>query len=88
MKKIVIFDQYIRGVREWFSAFPFLSIPISFNPIPMLVKHLYSFHSHYFPFLGTNLIHDFTAVTFSVKLAFFRKKNAQFREICEICDFS
>jgi len=25
-------------------------------------------------FLGTNLIHDFTAVTFSVKLAFFREK--------------
>jgi len=24
--------------------------------------------------LGTNLIHDFTAVTFSVKLAFFREK--------------
>jgi len=28
--------------------------------------------------LGTNLIHDFTAVTFSVKLAFFRE-NAHFR---------
>jgi len=25
-------------------------------------------------FLGTNLIHDFTAVTFSVKLASFREK--------------
>jgi len=24
--------------------------------------------------LGTNLIHDFTAVTFSMKLAFFREK--------------
>jgi len=24
--------------------------------------------------IGTNLIHDFTAVTFSVKLAFFREK--------------
>ena len=24
--------------------------------------------------VGTNLIHDFTAVTFSVKLAFFREK--------------
>ena len=33
--------------------------------------------------LGTNLIHDFTAVTFSVKLAFFRKKRPFpcFREI-------
>jgi len=37
--------------------------------------------------LGTNLIHDFTAVTSSVKLAFFREKrpssvkNAYFREI-------
>jgi len=26
------------------------------------------------PSLGTNLIHDFTAVTFSVKLAVFREK--------------
>jgi len=26
------------------------------------------------PSVGTNLIHDFTAVTFSVKLAFFREK--------------
>jgi len=25
-------------------------------------------------YLGTNLIHDFTAMTFSVKLAFFREK--------------
>jgi len=25
-------------------------------------------------FIGTNLIHDFTDVTFSVKLAFFREK--------------
>ena len=33
--------------------------------------------------VGTNLIHDFMAVTFSVKLAFFRK-NAYF---CEIRDF-
>ena len=33
--------------------------------------------------LGTNLIHDFTAVTFSVKLAFFREKRPFpcFREI-------
>jgi len=30
--------------------------------------------------LGTNLIHDFTAVTFSVKLVF-SVKNAYFREI-------
>ena len=28
--------------------------------------------------LGTNLIHDFTAVTFSVKLAFFREKRPFF----------
>jgi len=28
----------------------------------------------YIPCLGTDLIHDFTAVTFSVKLAFFREK--------------
>ena len=35
--------------------------------------------------LGTNLIHDFTAVTFSVKLAFREKRPiAHFREICEI----
>jgi len=34
-------------------------------------------------FLGTNLIHDFTAVTFSMKLAFFREKRPFpcFREI-------
>ena len=30
--------------------------------------------------LGTNLIHDLTAVTFSVKFAFFRE-NPHFREI-------
>ena len=29
--------------------------------------------SHPKPYVGTNLIHDFTAVTFSVKLAFFRE---------------
>jgi len=35
------------------------------------------------PYLGTNLIHDFTAVTFSVKLDFFREKCPfpRFREI-------
>ena len=35
------------------------------------------------PRLGTNLIHDFTAMTFSVKLAFFREKRPFpcFREI-------
>jgi len=34
-----------RGVREWLSAFPFLPIPISFNPIPipMPAKHLFPF---------------------------------------------
>jgi len=40
--------------------------------------------------VGTNLIHDFTAVTFSVKLAFFCE-NAHFRVAMifhEICDFS
>jgi len=34
--------------------------------------------------VGTNLIHNFTAVTFSVKLAFFREK----RRFREIRDFS
>jgi len=38
--------------------------------------------SSYQLWLGTNLIHGFTAVTFSVKLAFFRE-NAYFREICD-----
>jgi len=37
--------------------------------------------------LGTNLIHDYTAVTFSVKLAFFREKRP-FPCFCEIHDFS
>jgi len=37
--------------------------------------------------LGTNLIHDFTAVTFSVKLAFFREKRP-FPCFREIRDFS
>jgi len=43
-------------------------------------------HVEHAPWVGTNLIHDFTAVTFSVKLAFFREKRpiAHFREICEI----
>jgi len=36
--------------------------------------------------LGTNLIHDFTAVTFLVKLAFFREK-CPFLCFREICDF-
>jgi len=50
----------------------------------MLDKHNHKWH-HQMQFssskylqihlcLGTNLIHDFTAVTFSVKLAFFREK--------------
>jgi len=30
--------------------------------------------AHKDPCVGTNLIHDFTVVTFSVKLAFFREK--------------
>jgi len=40
--------------------------------------------------VGTNLIHDFTAVTFSVKLAFFREKCPFlcFREIRDFfCEF-
>jgi len=31
--------------------------------------------------IGTNLIHNYTSVTFSVKLAFFCEKNAYFHEI-------
>jgi len=44
--------------------------------------HLFNF-CVVIPYLGTNLIHDFTAVTFSVKLAFFHEKLSFlcFREI-------
>jgi len=45
-------------------------------PIPVVI-----------PWVGTNLIHDFTAVTFSVKLAFFREKRP-FPCFREIHDFS
>jgi len=38
-------------------------------------------------FVGTNLIHDITAATFSVKLAFFREKRP-FPCFREIRDFS
>ena len=41
--------------------------------------------------VGTNLIHYFTAVTFSVKFAFFHEKNSHFRvsvNFLEIRDFS
>jgi len=44
-------------------------------------------HPNLTPSLGTNLIHDFTAVTFSVKLAFFREK-CPFPCLREIHDFS
>jgi len=35
---------------------------------------MYAIFGDYQLTVGTNLIHDFTAVTFSVKLAFFREK--------------
>jgi len=44
-------------------------------------------HRLFKPSVGTNLIHDFMAMTFSVKLAFYREKRP-IPSFCEIHDFS
>ena len=66
------------SLRASSPSFPFpLPFPfhflLSFPRISPQI-HLESMRKRYGQWLGTNLIHDFTAVTFSVKLTSFREK--------------